>query len=345
MLSENILFALNDTDDSYINTVSLILGYRHNKSSGHYTAKTARRIILVAAVIAAFLAFGAVAYAANLWGIRDLWPSSNAQHSALPDAAAELVEQHKEAVAADGWSARITETLCDDTTVIMTIAVSGGDKYLAIPTDVNPWDSAAVLGLAETGSISEYAASIGKKVLTVNVGITDEQVGIFTASLYFESVSDDEMVILYTGQKNISFSSIDTVCDIIVREEGFEDVQRFEIPFSLSQNASKNTELFLPLDPDTIPGLRINAASVTNTELGMTLELTGTPTADYKQETIMKMDCDEITEYYSGSGGLDENGVWHSSLTMCKGNITDTLTVHFYNWDKELLGEIVFKKN
>jgi hypothetical protein len=29
---------------------------------------------------------------------------------------------------------------------------------------------------------------------------------------------------------------------------------------------------------------------------------------------------------------------------MGKGNISDTLTVHFYDWDDQLIGDIVFKR-
>ena len=36
---------------------------------------------------------------------------------------------------------------------------------------------------------------------------------------------------------------------------------------------------------------------------------------------------------------------WSTTWTMGVGNISDTLTVHFYDWDDQLIGDIVFKKN
>ena len=57
------------------------------------------------------------------------------------------------------------------------------------------------------------------------------------------------------------------------------------------------------------------------------------------------MDCDELTDFDGGGFVLEDDGTWSTTWTMGKGNISDTLTVHFYDWDDQLIGDIVFKKN
>ena len=56
---------------------------------------------------------------------------------------------------------------------------------------------------------------------------------------------------------------------------------------------------------------------------------------------IMKRDSDEITDY-QGAAVLGDDGEYHTAWTMAKGNVTDTLTVHYYDWDKQYLGTITF---
>lgn len=57
------------------------------------------------------------------------------------------------------------------------------------------------------------------------------------------------------------------------------------------------------------------------------------------------MDCDELTDFDDGGFVLEDDGAWSTTWTMGVGNISDTLTVHFYDWDDQLIGDIVFKKN
>ena len=56
------------------------------------------------------------------------------------------------------------------------------------------------------------------------------------------------------------------------------------------------------------------------------------------------MDCDELTDFDGGGFVLEDDGTWSTTLTMGKGNISNTLTVHFYDWDDQLIGDIVFKR-
>ena len=56
---------------------------------------------------------------------------------------------------------------------------------------------------------------------------------------------------------------------------------------------------------------------------------------------MVKFEFDEIS-YHAGSVGLDDDGVWRSSVTGGQGIVTDTLTIHFFDWDNNPVGDIVF---
>lgn len=142
MLSEKVLLALNDLDDSDIETVGQLMGYGRRKSNTH-RRKTARRVMLLAAVVAAFLAFCAVAYAANIWGIREMFRTP---HRELPEAAAEILQEQTETGENEGLRCRVTESVCDASSAMVTVAVTVSDRYIAVPTDAMPDFPAAYYG-------------------------------------------------------------------------------------------------------------------------------------------------------------------------------------------------------
>ncbi|MEE0111531.1 MAG: hypothetical protein UEP57_11725 [Oscillospiraceae bacterium] len=47
-----------------------------------------------------------------------------------------------------------------------------------------------------------------------------------------------------------------------------------------------------------------------------------------------------ITDSEGGSV-LEDDGNWYFQFSTGQGTVTDTLTVHFYDWDKQLIGDIV----
>ena len=43
----------------------------------------------------------------------------------------------------------------------------------------------------------------------------DEKVGVDSASVHFENVSEHELLIMYTAEKSVQFDSVETSCSVM----------------------------------------------------------------------------------------------------------------------------------
>ena len=300
---------------------------------------------LAALILAACLVFSlaVTAYAANLFGIRELF---RAYYRELPEAAEPYIRQETAAAEAEeGWSCVITESLSDSSTVMATVTIRGGSKYIVAPTDADPNGSARVIGIAGEQTLSEYAASQGKKLLLVGARILkvgDEEIG--GGSQRMENISESEMVILTQCTKTVSASNLEAVCLVYAREEGSKDVQRIELPFVLSEAPATSEEMvYHPLNFNAIPGLTFGDMTVTETPLGYNIRMSATVTDQEASYNIMKVEIEGLT-YGEGSHGSEDDGNWYFDAYMCQGTPGDILVVHYYDWDKQPIGEIEFRK-
>lgn len=300
---------------------------------------------LAALILAACLVFSlaVTAYAANLFGIRELFRT---YYRELPEAAEPYIRQETAAAEAEeGWSCAITESLSDSSTVMATVTIRGGSKYIVAPTDADPNGSARVIGIAGEQTLREYAASQGKKLLLVGARILkvgDEEIG--GGSQRMENISESEMVILTQCTKTVSASNLEAVCLVYAREEGSKDVQRIELPFVLSEAPATSEEMvYHPLNFNAIPGLTFGDMTVTETPLGYNIRMSATVTDQEASYNIMKVEIEGLT-YGEGSHGSEDDGNWYFDAYMCQGTPGDILVVHYYDWDKQPIGEIEFRK-
>ena len=300
---------------------------------------------LAALILAACLVFSlaVTAYAANLFGIRELFRT---YYRELPEAAEPYIRQETAAAEAEeGWSCAITESLSDRSTVMATVTIRGGSKYIVAPTDADPNGSARVIGIAGEQTLSEYAASQGKKLLLVGARILkvgDEEIG--GGSQRMENISESEMVILTQCTKTVSAPNLEAVCLVYAREEGSKDVQRIELPFVLSEAPATSEEMvYHPLNFNAIPGLTFGDMTVTETPLGYNIRMSATVTDQEASYNIMKVEIEGLT-YGEGSHGSEDDGNWYFDAYMCQGTPGDILVVHYYDWDKQPIGEIEFRK-
>ncbi len=301
---------------------------------------------LVALILAACLVFSlaVAAYAANLFGIRELFRTYNRE---LPEAAEPYIQQETAAGEAEaGWSCVITESLSDNSTVMATVTIRGSDKYIVVPTDANPNDSVGIIGIAGEQTLSEYAASQGKKLLLVGASIRKvggEEIG--GSSQRMENVSESEMVILTQCSKTVSASNLEAVCLVYAREEGSNEVQRIELPFILNEAPATSEEVvYHPLNPDAIPGLTIGDMTVLETPLGYNIRMSETVTDWEARPNIMKVEIEGLTYGEGGATIEDGTGNWYFEATMCQGTLGGILVVHFYDCDKQPIGEIEFRR-
>lgn len=300
---------------------------------------------LAALILAACLVFSlaVTAYAANLFGIRELFRT---YYRELPEAAEPYIRQETAAAEAEeGWSCVITESLSDSSTVMATVTIRGGNKYIVAPTDADPNGSARVIGIAGEQTLSEYAASQGKKLLLVGARILkvgDEEIG--GGSQRMENISESEMVILTQCTKTVSASNLEAVCLVYAREEGSKDVQRIELPFVLSEAPATSEEMvYHPLNFNAIPRLTFGDMTVTETPLGYNIRMSATVTDQEASYNIMKVEIEGLT-YGEGSHGSEDDGNWYFDAYICQGTPGDILVVHYYDWDKQPIGEIEFRK-
>ena len=308
--------------------------------------KALPRVFLIAALIALMLLLMGcgIVYAANLFGIRELFRTP---YRELPETAEAFIQQETAAAEAEeGWSCAITESLSDSSTVMATVTIRGGNKYIVAPTDADPDQSVGIIGIAGEQTLSEYAASQGKKLLLVGASILkvgDEEIG--GGSQRMENISESEMVILTRCNKTVSASNPEAVCLVYAREEGSNEVQRVELPFVLSEAPATSEEMvWHPLTPNAIPGLTFGDMTVTETPLGYNIRMPATVTDWEAWRNIMKVEIEGLT-YGEGGGFMeDETGNCYFETFMCQGTLEGILVVHYYDCDKQPIGEIEFRK-
>lgn len=306
-----------------------------SKYESKKTKTSSRR--LFALVLAACLVFAMAltAYACNLFGIRDFFTK-------LPETAEPYIQEHTETKAAEDWSARITESLCDETKVMVTVTVSGGDKYIIAPTDADPDTLAVNIGIEGDMTLGEYAAQQGKQLLFVGASLerNDSLGGVGSQS--FRNASDSEMTILVTAEKTAALTENDIVCHVYAVDEEWNKLT-LDIPFSLAEAPSEGMGTYIPVDADAIPGMIIGEATITETPLGISIRYMETATDEEAMYNIKKVEFDGLV-YGQGGTVLEDDGNWWFTVSGCAGDVGDTLIARYYDWDDQLIGTIEFVK-
>lgn len=297
---------------------------------------------LFSLILAACLVFAmaVTAYAFNLLGIRELFRKTNGE---LPEEAVPHIQQHTETAAEEDWSARITESLCDESKILITVTVSGGDKYILAPTDADPDRTVGIIGLDGDQTLGEYAKEQGKQLLFVGATLKENASLGGHGSQYFENVSDNEMTILIQADKIDSLIGNEILCRVYAVDEEWNKLT-LDIPFILGEAPSEEMGIFIPVDSDAIPGITVGNAEVTETPLGWTVRFMSTVTDQTAFENIKKMECDEITDFKGGGFMLEDDGNWYTTLSMGQGIVNDTLTIRFYDWDDQVIDTITFNR-
>lgn len=341
--------ALSQIDDRFVQeSLEKITAENKGKpKAGKYEAPGSgglgRKFLILVLAACLVFALAAVAYAANVWGIREMFRTELRE---LPEAVVEDIQVHTETAAAEDWSARVTESYCDGSKILMTVEVSGGDRYVVVPAEEDTQSSVEVMGLSGAQTLEEYAREQGKELLRVGASLmTQEQnegLGIFTEMQKPQSVSPTEMVILVESDRSNADPVESAVCRVYaVKEDGA--MENLEVPFTLGAAQIQGEGVYVPTDPDAIPGIIVGNATVTKTSLGVTVRYQETVTDQEAAYNIMKKESPELPNL-RGGGVLNEDGTYEIILTMGQGEIPDQLTIRYYDWDKVYIGEIVFEK-
>lgn len=298
-----------------------------------------RRVFSVILAACLVFALAITAYATNFLGIREMLQKSNQE---LPEDALEYIQEHDETIDSQGWKCEVTESLCDDKNIFITINVSSLSEYILAPTDATPEHNVAVIGLDGEETLGEYAAEQNKKLLFVGASIQDsENLGITASTQTFASSSPQELTIMIHAQKTETGSLGEVTCNVTGTEENA--VLTRSLPITLAEAPSDGSIAYIPVDPDVIPGITVGAATVEETPLGIGVRFLETITDEDAFYNIMKIEIDGIT-YSEGGSVLEDDGNWYYTISCGMGTVGDTLTIHFYNWDKEVIGSVVFER-
>jgi len=338
MKGQKILKALSFIHPKYIDEAEF-----DTISASQKTGFPHRKLLTLILAACLVFAMAASAYAANLFGIRELFRTQSRQ---LPETAEPYIQPGTVAeTAPTGWTCEITESLADNANVMVTVAIHGGDKYIVAPTYDSAGDSVSEIGLSGNQTLGEYAAEQGKKLLFVGASITriGDTEGI-NGSQRMQSLADNEMVILAATEQTVSTENPNAVCTVYALEGGKEDVQRIELPFTLNAAPTAGEEIvYHPENPEAIPGLTVGDMTVTQTALGYNIRMPETVTDQAKYYEIMKVTIDGIT-YGDGSGSVTQGDETWFEARMCQGTLGDKLVARYYDWNGQPIGEIAFSK-
>ena len=291
------------------------------------------RLVLAACLI---FALCLTAFAVHYFlGIRDM-------DKKLPEKAEPYIQQHTEAAVLEDWSAQITESLCDETQILVTVTVSGGDRYIIAPTNADPNTLAADIGIEGDQTLGEYAKEQGKKLLFVGASLKENESLGGIGSQDFRNTSPNEMTILIQSNKTAALTENEIICCVYAVDENWEK-QTLDIPFRLEE-APSNDGIYVPDDPAAVPGMIAGEATVAETPMGISIRFMQTATDDAVWDNLKKVEFDGIVR---GEGGwvLEDDGNWWFTVSRCTGSVGDTLTAHYYDWDDNIVGTIVFTKN
>lgn len=303
--------------------------------------KKPRKPVVLALAACLLFALGVTAYAVNLLGIQEMFRTERRE---LPTEAVEFIQQETVSGQAEDWSCEITESLSDDSTVMLTIRVLGGDKYIIVPEDVNPDYSIGAIGMTGEQTLEELAQALGKKLLHVGAHISKiggENTAV--GSNYTKNISESEMMIFAQSAKQVQGYQMDAECIVYAREAGSDDVQRIPLTVALQEAPGvQEGKLYHPVNPEAIPGLILGDLTASETPLGINLRLPETVNDVKALYNIRKVEFEGIT---LGEGGsiLGDDGEWYFQANMCKGTLGDTMKVSYYDSDNVLIGEIEFR--
>ena len=305
-----------------------------------------KRIITVALAAALILSLGIVAYAANLFGLRELYANPN--RGEMPEEAADLIVSQSAEVEGDGWSASVLETYCDEGTVLVTVRVSADSNCLVVPTDEDLDSPLSVIGLQGEGTLGDYAQREGKTLLFAGANLDQEALGLQSAGERFENASPQEMTIYVEGARDGgAVAPVDTVCTVVVvawppetQDADSMVTERRELPITLAEGKSTPLGIYTPTDPHALSGFELGELSLTQTPLGISLRLKMSVLDEDAANKLLTLRLDGVE--FHGAGSIDLNG--YAVFGQGQGDFGDSPIIRFLDWDKNTIAEVSFEK-
>ncbi len=338
--------ALCEIDERYIAEAYRPVTEAASGSPGRIVHMSKKRIITFALAAALILALGAMAYAADLFGLRELYANPN--RGDMPEEAADLIVSQSAEVNGGGWRASVQETYCDEGTVLVTVHVSADASYIVVPTDADLDSPLSGFGLSGEGSLREYAKKEGKTLLFVGANLDREALGLHSAGERFENASLQEMTIYVEGIRNSSAAApVDTVCTVVAvawspetQNPDTPEPERRELPIMLVEGKSTPLGLFVPADPHALPDFELGELRLTQTPLGIELRLEIKTLDEEAARNLLTLRLEGVE--FHGAGTIDPNG--YAVFGQGQGSFGESPVIRFLDWDKNTIAEVAFEK-
>jgi hypothetical protein len=338
--------AVGEIDEAFVAEAYRPVPEAASGSSERIVPMKKKRIITFALAAALLLALGIVAYAANLFGLRELYANPN--RGDMPEEAANLIVSQSAEVEGDGWSASVLETYCDEGTVLVAVRVSADASYIVVPTDADLDSPLSVIGLSGEGTLREYAQKEGKTLLFVGANLDWEALGLNSAGERFENASPQEMTIYVEGARNSDTGApVDTVCTVVAvswspdtQDPDTVVTERRELPITLTEGKSTLLGRFVPADPHALPGFELGELSLAQTPLGIELRLEIKTLDEEAARNLLTLRLDGVE--FHGAGTIDPNG--YAVFSQGQGDFGDIPVIRFLDWDKNTIAEVTFEK-
>ncbi len=350
MNRKNISDAIDLIDTEYISEAMRYSG-KHDTSALERSSimrsnkrRTIKRIAVAAAAACIVMAMGITAYAMNTWGIREMFSDLS---SDISPSASDIIEPHSETGTEGDITVRLTETLCDETTFMASIDVTGGDNVILASADAGRDDHVRDLdlGVDKDMTIGEYAAETGRTICPVTAAIKGdgEDLNIPAVELAYERHADNNMTLLLIAEKTVSFEDKKLVCTVIVDTLGaFDNSTVIEIPFTVTEESPKTVGVFSTDTPEACDGMVFGDATVTKSALGYSLRMPVTVTDESAFENTL-LECEEAE--FRGGLVLEDDGIWYLDWARGEGAIDDSFTIHCSNLEtNEYICDIEFAR-
>ncbi len=346
MKRETITLMLNGLADDYISEAAAFCPASIQEGPERNVHMKKKRIITFVLAAALILALGAAAYAANLFGLRELYANPN--RGDMPGEAADLIVTQSAEVEGDGWSASVQETYCDEGTVLVAVRVNADESYVIVPTDADLDSPLSSIGLPGEESLREYAQKEGKTLLFVGANLDPEALGLDSAGERFENASPQEMTIYVEGARGSGTAApVDTVCTVVavawspeMQDSDTLTPERRELPITLIEGKSTPLGQYAPVDSHALPGFELGELSLTQTPLGIELRLKMSALDEETASNLLTLRLDGVE--FHGAGSIDPNG--YAVFGQGQGDFGDRPTIRFLDWDKNIIAEVSFEK-
>lgn len=293
-----------------------------------------------AAVLCALLLGGGAAYAAGHFGMLDFLGRLREQIPKEAENLIETVEDQKILSETDAsiMDCQVKEALCDSEviTIVYEVSAKEKNKYLFVPTDALPEDHMSDWSSITGKTAAEYAAEKGLTIVNIGGGIQNkEELGIFTSSMDFRSVSDDVMDIYVRSGKDTDVKNLEVSCVATAVVSGSDEVMKQVVQFTLEDKATSEQAVYIPEEGQEDNGIyTIRRAEVRQTDLGTYIDIFYTVEDPEAKEGLFFQAVNETgaLEFVEGSSGEpQEDGSFRERIVLNKTEIGESFILEGYN--------------